>query len=333
MNNLSDILPSSSSLDNLFRTEELQKLVSDSLLDPIATFFSNPGKNFRSHVVEIGYCLSLRTDPQEISPRTLEQLRVASYIVELIHGGSLIVDDIQDSSQTRRNAPTLHLSHGLPIALNAGNWLYFWALSQIKSLELGDENEREVINDVLSLMMKAHTGQALDIGTRVDLLKRKNVKETCLASMELKTGTLMTLALRLGSGVAGQNWNDSQLSHLGSQFGVLLQMFDDLGNFLKTSPKQFEDLYLNRPSWVWAVASEMDEKEYCKFTSLIRKLPHSDELNLWMEETQFRKRLIHETDIFKSICEEVWSTEWKQTHPVSLKKLLDLNQRLEKVYV
>src|SRR2546421_7711216 len=41
--------------------------------------------------------------------------------IELFHNAFLVHDDIQDGSQQRRGAPTLHTGHGIPIALNLGN--------------------------------------------------------------------------------------------------------------------------------------------------------------------------------------------------------------------
>jgi geranylgeranyl diphosphate synthase type II len=40
--------------------------------------------------------------------------------IELLHNSLLIHDDIEDESDERRGAPTLHRLHGLPLALNAG---------------------------------------------------------------------------------------------------------------------------------------------------------------------------------------------------------------------
>jgi len=45
--------------------------------------------------------------------------------MELLHAGSLIIDDIQDGSVQRRGGPSLHLVYGVPSALCTGNWLYF----------------------------------------------------------------------------------------------------------------------------------------------------------------------------------------------------------------
>ena len=47
-------------------------------------------------------------------------------LVEIIHAGSLIVDDIEDGSTQRRGAPCRPPAYGVPLALNGANWMYFW---------------------------------------------------------------------------------------------------------------------------------------------------------------------------------------------------------------
>ena len=42
-------------------------------------------------------------------------------ICELVHNGSLVVDDIEDGSQLRRGKPCLHRIYTLDVAVNAGN--------------------------------------------------------------------------------------------------------------------------------------------------------------------------------------------------------------------
>src|SRR5262249_1158542 len=56
-----------------------------------------------------------------------EALRTA-VAIELLHNALLIHDDIEDESLERRGAPTLHLMHGVPLALNAGDTLTLMSL-------------------------------------------------------------------------------------------------------------------------------------------------------------------------------------------------------------
>jgi geranylgeranyl pyrophosphate synthase len=44
---------------------------------------------------------------------------------EIIHNGSLIVDDIEDNSSIRRNKPCIHKLFGLDVSINAGNYMYY----------------------------------------------------------------------------------------------------------------------------------------------------------------------------------------------------------------
>lgn len=46
-------------------------------------------------------------------------------LCEIIHNGTLVIDDIEDSSKVRRNKPCVHLLYGVDISLNAGNFMYF----------------------------------------------------------------------------------------------------------------------------------------------------------------------------------------------------------------
>ena len=48
--------------------------------------------------------------------------------IELLHNALLIHDDIEDGSEQRRGHPTLHVLHGVPLALNAGDSLTLLSL-------------------------------------------------------------------------------------------------------------------------------------------------------------------------------------------------------------
>jgi geranylgeranyl pyrophosphate synthase len=42
-------------------------------------------------------------------------------ITEIVHNGTLIIDDIEDNSDFRRGKPCLHKMVGVDVAVNAGN--------------------------------------------------------------------------------------------------------------------------------------------------------------------------------------------------------------------
>ncbi len=212
-------------------------------------------------------------------------------LIELLHAGSLVVDDIADQSQVRRGQPSIHLKYGLPVALNAGNWLYFWPLMLVAAMRLPPEKELWVHRLCHHIMMKLHCGQALDSGVRVDTLPQEKVAGVCLASMELKTGAMTALALSLGSAAAESPAEDfPALDEFGHSFGVALQMFDDIGNLQgrKELEKRYEDLIARRPCWVLAFAAQnLPGQSYRTFIEAIQLLPDDGPLQDWIAEQDF----------------------------------------------
>ena len=159
------------------------------LLNPVKDVTSNRGKRIRGKLVTLSY----RLLAEGSAPSHIEtvQCGICAEVVELIHAGSLVVDDIEDGSITRRGKPALHIRYGLPTALNAGNWLYFWPFQLIKALELPNRTALAVYECYHRTLLRAHFGQAMDLGSRVDSLLQTRVPEVCLATMELRTGALM----------------------------------------------------------------------------------------------------------------------------------------------
>src|ERR1700734_746305 len=51
----------------------------------------------------------------------LEAILPTAATLELYHNAFLIHDDIEDESWRRRGQPTLHVDHGIPIAVNVGD--------------------------------------------------------------------------------------------------------------------------------------------------------------------------------------------------------------------
>src|SRR5690348_14713449 len=100
------------------------------LYAPLQEFLSRPGKEFRAELLHQCWHLGSRKDapPPELA-----------LVVEALHAGSLIIDDIEDGSLERRGRPALHHLTGVPTAINAGNWLYFWPFRLLESIDASDE--------------------------------------------------------------------------------------------------------------------------------------------------------------------------------------------------
>ncbi len=230
---------------------------------PLAAFLSQPGKQFRANLVEAAFHLA---GGRGACPGALPA------IVELIHAGSLIVDDIQDGSTTRRGQAALHVAHGLPVALNAGNWLYFLAFTLVDELDCTEELRARIFRALSRTMLACHYGQGLDLTARIDSLAQNQVPELVHATTHLKTGALMSFAASLGATVANADETTCEaLVSFGARLGVGLQMLDDVGGLVNERRwlKGREDLTTGKPTWPWAwLASELSDYQYLGLKSL-----------------------------------------------------------------
>lgn len=224
------------------------------LIGPAEAFLARPGKHLRAMLVDAAWKLAGGHEGSALP----EQLAL---IVELLHAGSLIVDDVQDGSEQRRGGAALHHVVGAPLAINTGSWMYFWALAEIEHLGLPPARELEAHRLATTALVRCHQGQALDLATRVTELAVHDVARVVDAVTRLKTGELCKLAARLGALAAGAEGSLAHaLASLGEHVGVALQMLDDLGALASPSrrDKGREDLRAARPTWPWAWLAEHD---------------------------------------------------------------------------
>ncbi len=264
----------------------VEEVLRRALLEPIDELTALRGKRIRGQLVAFSYRLLNGEMPSAV--HAARRCCLAAAAIEFIHAGSLIIDDIEDGSAVRRGRPALHLRYPMPIALNAGNWLYFWPFDLFKEMALPRDQLLLIYESCHRTLLRAHFGQAVDLGAKIHTVAQENVADLCLASMGLKTGALMGFAALLGGVVAAAS--DKLLATLddfGCDLGVALQMFDDLGNVIgKGEPsKRYEDLMLARPSWVWACAAKQSTAtDYRQFVAAVRRLPDVKDLEDWLAE-------------------------------------------------
>ncbi|MDC0078108.1 polyprenyl synthetase family protein [Deltaproteobacteria bacterium] len=127
------------------------------LYDLMRDYPQRGGKRFRPALVLL-CCELFDGDP--------EDALTSAVALELFHNFALVHDDIEDESLLRRGKPTLHLQHGIALALNSGDAL----LGLVHETLL---NNHSRLSSALSLRIHRHLnnvmratfeGQALDIG-------------------------------------------------------------------------------------------------------------------------------------------------------------------------
>lgn len=250
---------------------KIEDLLEKSLTAPLMQILSRPGKNLRASLVQLGF--DLVVDAFSLQEREL-CMKHSMAVLELLHTGSLVIDDIQDGSLERRGLPAIHRLYGVPIALNAGNWLYFLPFHIIDSMPISDTCKHALSKEVQSTLLRGHYGQALDVGVAFDSIARERLSEVSTAIIELKTGALSSLAFKMGA-LAG-NVDPSRIQTLdrfGRSFGMALQMYDDIGNLSSASKfdKWCEDLRLKRVTFSIATAADtLSEQDFQVFLELCK---------------------------------------------------------------
>jgi geranylgeranyl pyrophosphate synthase len=230
------------------------RLWQQALLAPLHEFLSRPGKQFRARLVELAFVLA-GGDAGHCPPEL-------PLLIEVLHAGSLIVDDIEDGSPMRRGSPSLHARYGVPLALNAGNWLYFWAQALLARAALPGAARLLAHERIAARLLACHEGQALDLSVRVSDLAQREVAAVVHTVSALKTGGLLALAMELGAIAAHAPPHVLEaLGVFGCEVGIGLQMFDDVSGVLnpKRRDKACEDLRHARATWLWAWLAERTE--------------------------------------------------------------------------
>ncbi|MBI2578181.1 MAG: polyprenyl synthetase family protein [Candidatus Aenigmarchaeota archaeon] len=166
-------------------------------------------------------------------------------LIELIHNGSLIIDDIEDSSELRRGKPCTYKIFGTDTAVNAGNFMYFAPLLVLLKSKMPEQKKLRAYEIYAQELINIHLGQAMDILWHRGIAEPAGEQEY-LQMCAFKTGTLARLAAKLGALCAGADEKTMEtMGALAESLGVAFQIQDDVLNLTAASNKgQFVKHYL-----------------------------------------------------------------------------------------
>jgi geranylgeranyl diphosphate synthase, type II len=165
----------------------------------------------------------------------LENAMHTAVAIEILHNALLIHDDIEDGSEKRRGRPTLHLLHGLPLALNAGDTLTLMSLRPLleNRTRIGERLTLRIIEETERMARECAEGQALELGWR-----RYNTTEIgdadYLEMVLKKTCWLATIyPVRVGALIGSRDSVDlDPFMRYGFFLGAAFQIQDDLLNLV-----------------------------------------------------------------------------------------------------
>ena len=193
------------------------------LAEPVWDFLDRGGKRWRP-VLLVTAAEAVGGDPAVAEPLLP--------MIELIHNGTLVHDDLEDDSELRRGKPCLHKSFGVDIATNVGSAMYFVPMMILYG-KLGpytDAQRLHIYDLATQDLVRCHCGQAIDIAWHND--PNTSVTENQYLQMcAYKTGVLARLAAKLGAYVAGGSAEQvEELGRFGETLGVSFQIQDDILN-------------------------------------------------------------------------------------------------------
>jgi len=165
----------------------------------------------------------------------LESAMNTAVAIEILHNALLIHDDIEDGSERRRGLPTLHLLHGVPLALNAGDTLTLMSLRPLleNRSKIGERLTLRIIEETERMARECAEGQAMELGWR-----RYNTTEIgdadYLEMVLKKTCWLATIyPIRVGALIGSRDSVDlDPFLRYGFFLGAAFQIQDDLLNLV-----------------------------------------------------------------------------------------------------
>ena len=193
------------------------------LSKPVWDFLSRGGKRWRPVLFLL---------VTEAIGGDIKKVKEFVVIPELIHNGTIIVDDLEDQSEMRRGKPCLHRIFGVDIAMNAGNFIYFLPLLAL----VKNKNKFKpgvlvrAYETYIQEMINISFGQATDIYWHKGLTKEINESQY-LQMCAFKTGCLSRMAAKLAVVLSeGSDELAERIGRVAEAVGIAFQIQDDILN-------------------------------------------------------------------------------------------------------
>jgi geranylgeranyl pyrophosphate synthase len=211
-------------------------------------WLARAGKRWRPFLTVCAW-RALTGDPDAPIP---DGLRRAAIAVECFHKASLVHDDIEDDDASRYGADALHTEHGVPVALNVGDFLLGEGYRLLA--ECGAPAEA-----VVAMLRAAADGhRTLSLGQGAELVWMRRPK--ALSSLQVldifrqKTAPAFEVAIVIGALFAGEVDDELRetLARYSESIGIAYQIRDDIQDLAGAAG----DVCGGRPSLPLAVGLE-----------------------------------------------------------------------------
>jgi geranylgeranyl pyrophosphate synthase len=238
--------------------------------DPLAiheqiaySWLAQGGKRSRPFITLAVYD-ALQGAPGTLSAEGLalpDSVKRTALAIETFHKASLVHDDIEDDDSYRYGQQTLHRQHGIPTAINVGDYLIGlgYRLVGRERKELGGDCAADILNRLAEAHLKLAEGQGAELLWR-------NAADKALTPLDalkiyaLKTAPAFEAALYAGLRLAGPaDAYDKMVPEFSKNLGVAFQVLNDLKDWEGDTDNKLvagQDILAARPTLLLALALE-----------------------------------------------------------------------------
>ncbi|KAK1149438.1 hypothetical protein N8T08_006661 [Aspergillus melleus] len=222
---------------------------------PIEYICSMPSKGVRSRMLE-AFDYWFKADELVLNN--------ISYLVDLLHNASLILDDIEDGSPKRRGKPSTHVIFGHSQAINSANFMFVGAVKFAQNFR-----SPNAISILLEELQNMYLGQSWDLYWMYNLSCPS--PDEYLNMVDNKTGALFRLLVRLMQAETRQESVPTDaLDQLTILFGRFFQVRDDYMNLCSDAYAQQKGAYedLDEGKFSYPIVYCMERQE--RFRNIIK---------------------------------------------------------------
>jgi geranylgeranyl diphosphate synthase type II len=165
----------------------------------------------------------------------LDEALHTAVALELLHNAFLVHDDVEDESEERRGAPTLHALHGAPVAINVGDALLLLGLRALLDNRalLGDRLSLRVLEEAERMARETVEGQALELGWRRDNALHLDVSDYLEMILKKTCWYTVIFPLRVGALIGTRDrFELDRFVRFGFFLGAAFQIQDDCLNLV-----------------------------------------------------------------------------------------------------
>ena len=205
---------------------------------------------------------------EDVEAELPEDFKKIAVAVECFHKASLVHDDIEDDDDIRYGDKTVHAEHGVPVAINVGDYLIGEGYRLIADCEATADRKAVMLKVASDGHRTLCLGQGAELCWARDpqALKSRQVLEI----FRQKTAPAFEVALQLGAAYAGSDDNVRDvLTKYSEALGIAYQIRDDLDDI--TGSIDSNDSEAMRPSVVLAIAAERATKDDRKLMASLWK--------------------------------------------------------------